>query len=123
MDAPLAPKSLPIGHLLTPQTCSVRDIGEAHARAFETPEAAGQRYLTASSGYTYQQVCDIIRKDFPEKRDLVPEGTPNAPYPDVYKLDTSKIKKELGMEFRPLDTTIHDMVVQFIEIEKASGKA
>ncbi|TVY56237.1 putative uncharacterized oxidoreductase [Lachnellula cervina] len=101
----------------------VRDVGEVHARAFESPEAAGQRYLTASSGYTYQQICDIIRKDFPEKRNLVPEGTPNAPYPDVYTLDNSKVKKQLGVEFRSLETSIHDMVVQFIEIEKATGKA
>ncbi|TVY37551.1 putative uncharacterized oxidoreductase [Lachnellula subtilissima] len=101
----------------------VRDVGEVHARAFESPKAAGQRYLTASSGYTYQQICDIIRKDFPEKRHLVPEGTPNAPYPDVYKLDNSKVRKELGIEFKPLETSIHDMVAQFIEIEKATGKA
>ncbi|KAF4624136.1 hypothetical protein G7Y89_g14037 [Cudoniella acicularis] len=97
----------------------VRDVGEVHARAYESLEAAGQRYLCASSGYTYQQVADIIRKDFPEKRDLCPEGTPNAPYPDVYKVDNSKVKKDLGMEFRPLQTTIHDMVAQFIAIEKA----
>lgn len=103
--------------------CDVRDLGEAHARAYESEIAAGQRYLTASSGYTYQQVCDIIRADFPEKKDLVPEGTPNAPYPDVYKLDTSKIVKELGMEFKSLKTSIDDMVTQFIEVEKATGKA
>ncbi|TVY69037.1 Ketoreductase [Lachnellula suecica] len=101
----------------------VRDLGEAHARAFESPEAAGQRYQASSSGYSYQQVCDIIRKDFPEKKDLVPEGTPNAPLPDVYKLDNSKIKTELGMVFKPLEPIIHDMVAQFIEIEKATGKA
>ena len=101
----------------------VRDVGEVHARAFESPKAAGQRYLTASSGYTYQHICDIIRKDFPEKRDLVPEGTPNTPYPDVYKLDNSKVRTELGIEFRSLETSIHDMAAQFIEIEKATGKA
>ncbi|KAH8685714.1 putative cinnamoyl-CoA reductase [Tricladium varicosporioides] len=96
----------------------VRDLGEAHVRAYELPEAARQRYLCAASGYTYQQVADIVRKDFPERRDLCPEGTPNAPFPDVYKLDTSKIKKELRMEFRSLQDSIHDMVEQFIEVEK-----
>ncbi|TVY49587.1 putative uncharacterized oxidoreductase [Lachnellula occidentalis] len=101
----------------------VRDVGEVHARAYESPEAAGQRYLAASGRYTYQKVCDIIRKDFPERRNLVPEGTPNAPFPDVYGIDNSKVKKELGVEFRSLETSIHDMAVQFIEIEKATGKA
>jgi nucleoside-diphosphate-sugar epimerase len=101
----------------------VRDVGEAHARAYESPEAAGQRYFCTAGGFTYQQICDIIRKDFPEKKDLVPEGTPGAPFPDVYKVDNSKAKKELGMTFRDLETTIHDQVVEFLEIEKKSGKA
>lgn len=100
----------------------VRDVGEAHARAFESPEAAGQRYFCTGGGYTFQQICDIIRRDFPEKRDLVPEGKPNAPYPDVYKVDNSKAKKELGMTFRDLETVIHDQVAEFIRIEKQGGK-
>ena len=100
-----------------------RDVGEAHARAYESPEAAGQRYFCTAGGYTFQQICDIIRKDFPEKKVLVPEGTPGAPFPDVYKVDNSKAKRELGMIFRDLHTTIHDQVTEFIEIEKKSGRA
>jgi nucleoside-diphosphate-sugar epimerase len=79
-----------------------RDLGEAHALAYESSEAAGQRYLVSGGGYTFQQVCDIIRKNFPQKAHLVPEGTPGAPYPDVYKLDNSKAEKELGITFRDL---------------------
>jgi len=102
----------------------VRDVGEAHARAYESAEAAGQRYFCTGGGYTYQQVCDIIRTDFPEKRISTPEGTPGAPFPDnVYRVDNSKIKKELGMSFRPLQTTIHDQVAEFIALEKQAGKA
>lgn len=100
-----------------------RDIGEAHAKAYEAPKAAGQRYFITAGSYTYQQVCDIIRKDFPEKRALVPEGTPGAPIPDVYHVDNSKAKKELGMTFRNLETCIHDQVAEFIAIEKKTGKA
>ena len=100
-----------------------RDVGEAHARAYESPEAAGQRYFCTAGGYTFQRICDIIRKDFPEKKALVPEGTPGAPLPDVYQVDSSKAQRELGMTFRDLQTTIHDQVVEFIEIEKKNGKA
>jgi nucleoside-diphosphate-sugar epimerase len=101
----------------------VRDVAEAHARAYESAEAAGQRFFTTGGSFTYQQVCDIIRKDFPEKVHLVPEGTPNAPFPDVYKVDNSKAKKELGLTFRSLQTTIHDQVTEFIALEKKTGKA
>lgn len=101
----------------------VRDVGEAHARAYQTAEAAGQRYFCTAGGYTYQQICDIIRKGFPEKKNLLREGTQGASYPDVRKVDNSKAKKELGMTFRDLQTTIHDQVAEFIEIEKRTGKA
>jgi nucleoside-diphosphate-sugar epimerase len=96
----------------------VRDVGEAHARAYETPEAAGQRYFITAGGYTYQQICDIIRKDFPEKKHQIPEGNPREPYPDVYKVDNTKAKRELGLNFRDLHTCIRDQVAEFIEIEK-----
>jgi nucleoside-diphosphate-sugar epimerase len=96
----------------------VRDVGEAHARAYEMPEAAGQRYFVTGGNYTYQQICDIIRQDFPSKRALTPEGEAGAPLPRVYKVDNSKAKRELGMTFRDLRTSIHDMVEEFIAIEK-----
>jgi nucleoside-diphosphate-sugar epimerase len=101
----------------------VRDVGEAHARAYESPAAAGQRYFCTAGEYTYQQVCDIIRKDFPEKKNLVPEGNPGAEFPDVYKVDNSKIKTELGMEFRDLQTCIHDQMAEFIAVEKRTKNA
>jgi len=100
----------------------VRDVGEAHARAYETPEAAGQRYFVTGGSYTFQQICDIIREDFPSKRTLTPEGEVRAPLPNVYKVDNSKAKTELKMTFRDLRTTIHDMVEEFIAIEKRKGK-
>jgi nucleoside-diphosphate-sugar epimerase len=101
----------------------VRDVGEAHLPAYETSAAAGQRYFCTAGGYTYQQICDIIRKDFPEKNNLVPEGNPGVEYPDVYKVDNSKIKAELGMTFRNLQTCIRDQVAEFISIEQRTKKA
>ncbi|EHK96765.1 putative uncharacterized oxidoreductase [Glarea lozoyensis 74030] len=97
----------------------VRDLAEAHVRAYESEDAAGQRYITCSGGYTYQQICDVIRAEFPGKRDVVPEGNVGEKYPDVYVVDNGKIRRELGMEFRSLKTCVVDMVEQFIEYEKA----
>ncbi|KAK0107021.1 methylglyoxal reductase (NADPH-dependent) gre2 [Cadophora gregata] len=99
----------------------VRDLGEAHVLAYESEKAAGQRYLIASGGYTYQQVCDVIRKGFPEKRELVPEGEEGSAFPDVYGIDNGKVRRELGLEFRGLEESIGDMVREFIEIEKRVG--
>jgi nucleoside-diphosphate-sugar epimerase len=100
-----------------------RDLGEAHVLAYEKEEAAGQRYLITSGNYTFQQIADIIREDFPEKRSVVPVGNPGEKFPDVYKLDNSKAQRQLGITFTELRTTINDQVKQFIALEKAAGKA
>jgi len=100
----------------------VRDVAEAHVLAYETPAAANQRYFTVSGGYTYQMICDIIRRNFPQKRESTPEGTPGERYPDVYRVDNSKAKSQLGLAFRDLETSIVDMVKEFVEIEKRIGK-
>jgi nucleoside-diphosphate-sugar epimerase len=99
----------------------VRDVGEAHALAYENEEAAGQRYLVTGGSFTFQNICDIIRKDFPELRRKIPEGTPGAPLPAVYRVDNEKARKELGIKFRNLETTIHDQVLVFLELEKKFG--
>jgi nucleoside-diphosphate-sugar epimerase len=100
----------------------VRDVAEAHARAYEREQAAGQRYFVTAGTYTYQQVCDIIREEFPELRDLTPEGETGAPLPKVYKVDNSKSRKELRLTYRDLRTSIVDMVRDFLEIQKRIGK-
>lgn len=101
----------------------VRDVGEAHLKAYETAAAGGNRYLIATSGYTYQQICDIIRANVPEAKDKVPEGTPGAPAPDTYTLNNEKAKKELGLTFRSLKETIVDEAYNLLELEKTAKKA
>ncbi|XWW98438.1 hypothetical protein V2A60_006438 [Cordyceps javanica] len=92
----------------------VRDVAEAHLNAFESPAAAGQRYLVASSAFSYQKFCDIVRAEFPKLRGSTPEGVVGEPLPPVYQLDTTKAKKELKMTFRPLEVTVKDTVGGFI---------
>jgi nucleoside-diphosphate-sugar epimerase len=107
-------KSIPSPHNTLTLTVPVAD---AHVLAYESSSAANQRFLTASSAYTYQQICDIIRAEFPELRESTPEGEPGAPIPPVYSVDTSKATRELGAKFRPLMETIVDMVKSLRALE------
>ncbi|KAM3434658.1 hypothetical protein MY4824_005337 [Beauveria thailandica] len=100
----------------------VRDVAEAHLRAFESPEAGGERFLIASSAYSYQQICDIIRAKFPELRDSTPEGAVGQELPQVYSLDTSKARNSLKMTFRPLRITIEDTVEGLLELQQQKQK-
>ncbi|CAD6450079.1 7e1c9afb-6ef9-4444-a9f3-5e96e23de605 [Sclerotinia trifoliorum] len=100
----------------------VRDVGEIHARAYESAEAAGQRFLLAGGTYTYAQICEVIRNHFPQLKDKTPDPS-TAPLENGFNVSNEKAKKELGMDFRDLETTIHDQVVEFLNLEKKLGKA
>lgn len=105
----------------------VRDVAEAHFKAGFTPSASG-RYITAGHNTNFLDMALTLQskfgKDYPLPKKSVPKWLLMIVGPFVSKLftrkfvrnnvniewkaDNSKIKKELGMTFRPLQTTMED---------------
>jgi len=73
--------------------------------------------MISGHAYSYQLFVDTIRSKFPELATTTPEGTPYQPFPEVYKIDTSKAVKDLGIEFRPLEETVVDTVNSLIALK------
>ncbi|GME48194.1 nad dependent epimerase [Neofusicoccum parvum] len=111
------------GDAAFPAFADVRDVADAHLLAYEKEQAAGQRYFITSGNYSNQQVCDTIRKHFPELRERVPEGTPGKPLAEMYGTDNSKARRELGLQFHSLEDCIADTVKNLLELEKSVAKA
>jgi nucleoside-diphosphate-sugar epimerase len=105
-----------------PAFADARDVADAHLKAYEIPEAGGERFLITSGNYTNQWICDISRKEFPELRDRTPEGNVGEAL-NAYKLDTSKARRILGLEFISFEKCIKDTVANLLELEKTIGKA
>ncbi|RDL35762.1 Uncharacterized protein BP5553_06374 [Venustampulla echinocandica] len=99
----------------------VRDVAKAHLLAYQTPTAANQRYIISAGSFSYQIFCNIIRARFPELVATTPEDKSSLPFPDVYKLDTTKAKNELGIAFRPIKETLMDTVTSLKELEKITA--
>ncbi|KAL7928310.1 hypothetical protein V8C35DRAFT_285374 [Trichoderma chlorosporum] len=97
----------------------VRDVAVAHKVAYYKPEAAEQRYLTTLGLFSFQQICDILREEFPNLRDRVPVGNPGEPITGVYDVDNAKVKKELGINFTSLRQMVIDTAKNFLDIEKS----
>jgi nucleoside-diphosphate-sugar epimerase len=91
-----------------PMYIDVRDLALAHVLAIELPEAAGERFFACTSMATQKDMCDIIRKEFPDiaasLRDDVSDTLPS------FRVDNSKIVKALGLQFRSLEDTVVDTV-------------
>ncbi|KAK5992932.1 Putative uncharacterized oxidoreductase [Cladobotryum mycophilum] len=102
----------------------VRDVALAHKLAYETPSAAGQRYFTTAGLFSFQQICDILREEFPEElRGRVPVGRPGEPIAGVYDVNNGKARRELGMEFIPLREIVVDTARNLLALERKLGKA
>jgi len=109
----------------------VRDVAAAHIRAMETPSASG-RYICAGETASMRTVVGILRQhgwgdgyklptiglDNPVGNLIVRLGSYLQPkgvgsylrthIGRVPRYDTSKVRRELGMQFRPVERTIVD---------------
>ncbi len=105
----------------------VRDVAEAHFKAGFTPEAKG-RYITAAHNTDMLEMGTVLIPKYGDKYPLPKKALPkwllmligpltsklftrrfvknNVNIP--WNADNSKIKKELGMTFRPLQETMED---------------
>ncbi|WWC57766.1 uncharacterized protein I303_100301 [Kwoniella dejecticola CBS 10117] len=112
-------KDQPIMPTLFTHYVDVRDAAEAHYQAV-VRQAQG-RFLTSAETYDYQEIADKAREFYPEQAERFSLGTPGKyAYvdPGTYVVKNDKIKKELGIEFRPKDETIRDAFDRFFELEK-----
>ncbi len=110
----------------------VRDVAEAHVLAMEKPEASG-RYLLAAGTLSMRELIDRLRSlgyrkhRYPKLALTGKLGraiTKLASYTEKkgagdfvrthvgrrLETDASKAKRELGLDFRPLDETLRDAV-------------
>jgi nucleoside-diphosphate-sugar epimerase len=109
----------------------VRDVAEAHFKAGFTPHAKG-RYITAAHSTNFLEMGLVLHEKFADRYPLPKNALPKwlvwliGPVLNKtlsrkfisgnvnisWKADNSKIKSELGMQFRPLKTTMEDAFEQ-----------
>jgi dihydroflavonol-4-reductase len=113
-------------------TVDVRDVALAHVRALEDANAEG-RYLLDCRGAWFIEIADVIRKAHPELE------APKRRMPDLLmyivalfdkrltwaflrnnlsiarKLDNSRSRERLGIEYRPLEQTIRETAQSIID--------
>lgn len=112
----------------------VRDVAEAHKRAGFRPEAQG-RYITSAHNTNFlsigQSIAKKYGKDYPLPKKALPKWLVMLAGPFLNKsftrnyvkrnvnvpvnLDNSKIKRELEMDFRPMEETLHDGFQEVID--------
>lgn len=91
----------------------VRDLGEAHVKAIQVPEAANERIIVSAGTYKWQ---DWVSAAHSLRPSLVPEGnTSYDPTKAVHMIqyDTTKEAKIFGLKFRSKLDTTRDLIADF----------
>lgn len=110
----------------------VRDVAKAHIKAGFTPEAKG-RYITCNETATFMDMANILKAQFGTKYPFPKRKAPKflmwlvAPQAGLtrkfvcknvgipIKIDNSKSKSELDMEYIPLKQTLLDQFQQLLD--------
>ncbi|MFC1848735.1 SDR family oxidoreductase [candidate division CSSED10-310 bacterium] len=110
----------------------VRDVAKAHFLATTTPQASGRHILVAGIKTTLE-IATILRQKFGDKYPLPKMTVPKflsylvGPFFGLkwkfisknvgiaLKFDNSYSQQDLGLEYRPLETTLHDQAAQIIK--------
>jgi len=76
----------------------------------ELDEAANKRFFLMNGLFSNKELGQVLRKNFPDHKDLPGDKTPGGEYPEegYAKYDNSRSKKVLGIEYHPFETTIVD---------------
>ena len=98
-----------------PGYVDVRDVGRMFVFAVDHPDITnGERYL-GSAGYgPPQAVADILRKAYPDRKDIIQEGKPGTGYFPYYRYpakvswDGSKTTNVMGLKYIPFDQIVLD---------------
>ncbi|GKT55847.1 NAD dependent epimerase/dehydratase [Colletotrichum tofieldiae] len=95
-----------------------RDVGRLIVFAVDRPDVAdGQRFIAGGNGNfaTIQAYCDVLRKAYPGRRDVIREGEPGKGYledysepPEARKVDATKAVKATGQGWIPFERMVLD---------------
>lgn len=94
----------------------VRDLALCHVLALTKERAANERFFVVEGYFSNRDICEIIRKNFPELADKLPgKEVKGGDYPAgglsaLYRFDNSKVKDVLGVKFRGLEESVTDLV-------------
>ncbi|ORY14252.1 hypothetical protein BCR34DRAFT_623385 [Clohesyomyces aquaticus] len=97
----------------------VRDVAEAHVAAFEKPDAANKRFFTTAGYFSNKEICQIMKKKFPQYKDLPSDSTPGGDYPEgstekgVYGYNNKRSIDILGLKYKTLEESIVDSIKSF----------
>ncbi|CAD6891881.1 unnamed protein product [Tilletia controversa] len=106
-----------------PAAVDVRTLAAAHRLAFERDQEG--RFLIYNGAYDWAQAVDVARQNFPEQAKNTPEPKDSdrlVGNPKLFKIDNSKSKEVLGLEYKPVEEVLKDAIGHLYKEQEEQGK-
>lgn len=86
----------------------VRDVALAHVKAMENEGAANKRFFIVNGRFSNKELASVIKKNFPNQKDVPSEKTPGGDYPEegYAQFDNSRSKEVLGIKYHDFEDTV-----------------
>ncbi|XP_010557803.1 PREDICTED: tetraketide alpha-pyrone reductase 1-like [Tarenaya hassleriana] len=91
----------------------VRDVADAHIKAFEIPSANGRYIVDSSDPVAVDHVEKVFQEFYPDLR-IVGKNEEEEVYSASFKMCVDRVKS-LGIEFTPVDVSLRDTVQSLLE--------
>jgi nucleoside-diphosphate-sugar epimerase len=89
----------------------VDEVALGHVRAIEKGyESNGERFLLVNGKYSGQLIVDLMRKNYPERKDIIEEGIPGQYATTPNRVDGSKATRVLGIKYHDLETLLNQTI-------------
>ena len=92
----------------------VRDVAAAHIAAAERPAASGRYVLSNPQPVTRLDYIDLLRPIFPTRE--MPSKAMGPWFLQPHTFDNGRSIRELGIQYRPLSESLHDMVAKLVDL-------
>lgn len=96
----------------------VRDVALAHVRALTVPEAAGKRFYVVGGYFSNTRIAEIVRRRFPMLKDVLPDEAEDDFPTTHWRVDTSRSREVLGVEYKGLEESVVDTVESILALER-----
>lgn len=93
----------------------VRDVARLFVWAVQHPDKVdGERYIAYGGGGSEQRIADVLRENYPDRRNTIKEGTPGVyPVDGGIRIDAGKAIKATGQAFIKYDQSVLDAAKAF----------
>jgi len=102
---------------ISPVFVDVKDCAAAHLKAIDCSAPSGTEFTHCGPRMSWNEIAEFVKQEYPQVGRL--EANYQGP---SLVVDTGNVEKYLGLEWRPLEQTMREMIEQQLSFQDQGSK-